>query len=520
MSHDTFNRRSLHAFMTSWLGRSRAASRSQVDGSAIRGLQRLRQDPMWTSEHPLFGATPPSPVRKSFVTTGAAAAAVIVAMLAVTVVVRDGFGRRHHTAVVEAGDSSIYVVTGGAARRLQANDRVELGDIVRSNGIGGMLRLADGSRVEVRSQSELLLERADDGVRIRLDHGGLIVNAARQRDGHLYVQTKDVTVAVVGTVFLVNAGEAGSRVAVLEGEVRVQQGASDQTLLPGQQVTTSPSMTAPALPEEIAWSRNAPAHLALLEQSATAQGARSSPSLGREAVLAESASFAQTSTARGASQPLVLRADYVTIDVLVNDSARQPVLDLRASDFKVLENGVEQTVETSDLVKTDSLTYYLLGYRMPGGGPETFRRVEVRVDRPGVSVHSRAGYYPRPARFGFSRPPSQSDRVAAAQDDFSRGAHVEGEPGLVLPVAREERLPAYTAQGLLRRIQGDVVLEAVVDVDGRVARARVVSPLDKNQFGLDDEAVKAVSQWTFTAGELKGQKVPVLLRLVATFRIG
>jgi len=156
---------------------------------------------------------------------------------------------------------AMFLFSDGWTRPLQANERIAFGDIVRSNGgAGGILRLADGSHVEVRSQSELLLERAADGVRIRLNHGGLLVDAAKQRDGHLYVQTRDFTVSVVGTVFLVNAEEAGSRVAVLEGEVRVQQGATDQKLRPGQQVATSPLMTAPTLPQEIAWSLDVVSH--------------------------------------------------------------------------------------------------------------------------------------------------------------------------------------------------------------------------------------------------------------------
>ena len=62
-----------------------------------------------------------------------------------------------------------------------------------------------------------------------------------------------MTIAVVGTVFLVNAGSDGSRVAVIEGEVRVRergtplrrsgrQGAVDTRLRPGEQVATSPTI--------------------------------------------------------------------------------------------------------------------------------------------------------------------------------------------------------------------------------------------------------------------------------------
>ena len=132
----------------------------------------------------------------------------------------------------------------------------------------GLFELVDGSRVETRPGTELSFGRADDGVRIRLVHGGIIVDAARRQSGHLYVETKDVTVSVIGTVFLVNAEDTGSRVAVIEGEVRVQQGATEQKLLSGQQMTTDASIDARPVREEIAWSRNAAALFSLLQQSA------------------------------------------------------------------------------------------------------------------------------------------------------------------------------------------------------------------------------------------------------------
>jgi uncharacterized protein (TIGR03435 family) len=142
---------------------------------------------------------------------------------------------------------------------------VQMADTIRTGGgSGAQLALADGSQVEMRAGSELSVERADDGLRILLRSGGIIVNAARQRSGHLYVQTKDLTVSVVGTVFLVNAEQTGSRVAVIEGEVRVREQTIETRLRPGEQVSTSPALGARPLKDEIAWSRHADAHLAIL----------------------------------------------------------------------------------------------------------------------------------------------------------------------------------------------------------------------------------------------------------------
>jgi uncharacterized protein (TIGR03435 family) len=184
-------------------------------------------------------------------------------------------------------DVTLFRVIEGDAR---------VGDTIRSNGgAGAVLALVDGSRIEMRSHTELSLERADDGLRVRLSSGGIIVNAAKQRTGHLYVQTRDMTVSVVGTVFLVNAEEVGSRVAVLEGEVTVQvkQGRPETTLLPGEQVVTNSSMPAPTVREAIAWSRSVDTLLALLRQLEVA-----APPVQPAAVSAETRAPFETTSVR------------------------------------------------------------------------------------------------------------------------------------------------------------------------------------------------------------------------------
>ncbi|HEY2383137.1 MAG TPA: TIGR03435 family protein [Terriglobia bacterium] len=111
---------------------------------------------------------------------------------------------------------------------------------------------------------------------LQLNNGSIIVTAAKQGNGHLYVRTKDVTVSVVGTVFLVNAEEIGSRIAVIQGEVQVSQGTKSDKLRPGEQLSTNPLMPSIPASEELSWSRNAIAHLALLQQSIAIPAAASS----------------------------------------------------------------------------------------------------------------------------------------------------------------------------------------------------------------------------------------------------
>jgi uncharacterized protein (TIGR03435 family) len=146
-------------------------------------------------------------------------------------------------AIVEAADGSRYTLGPNA--------------VLNPTDAGLMLTLKDGSRVEPRSRSELLLEHAADGIGIRLRSGGLVVTAAQQTRGHLYVHTKDMTVSVTGTMFVVNTEDSGSRVTVIEGEAQVREGAVEKSVKRGDYVATSPVLATRPAKEEFSWSRHA-----------------------------------------------------------------------------------------------------------------------------------------------------------------------------------------------------------------------------------------------------------------------
>jgi uncharacterized protein (TIGR03435 family) len=212
--------------------------------------------------------------RKAFAASliAASAAAVVIAVVVHSNILQNPTSRANTPVVQRA-----LPVAESALSRVSM-DQIESHQVFDSDGrTGSTLVLPDGSRVEMRGhgglglglhvRTELSFERATDGLRIRLNEGSILVSAAKQRTGHLYVKTKDVAVSVVGTVFLVNAEQQGSRVAVIEGEVHVQKGATTERLLPGEQVATSSLMGARSLIEEISWSRNAEEHFAMLQQS-------------------------------------------------------------------------------------------------------------------------------------------------------------------------------------------------------------------------------------------------------------
>jgi uncharacterized protein (TIGR03435 family) len=214
----------------------------------------------------------------------AAAAALIAAVATVSL------QRGDWLATVHAADGSTYT--------LKPNEVLRAGA-----GGGAMLTLRDGSSVEMRAASELSVERAADGFDVHLRDGDIIVEAAKQRDGHLYVHTRDVAVAVDGTVFVVNASNGGSRVAVIEGEVRVRDGAAETRLGPGEEVATSLTIARRPLTEDITWSRNANSHLAILEsfKKGFSQTAGVLTPLARESVAAAQTPGVQTPGAQAAA---------------------------------------------------------------------------------------------------------------------------------------------------------------------------------------------------------------------------
>jgi periplasmic protein TonB len=76
--------------------------------------------------------------------------------------------------------------------------------------------------------------------------------------------------------------------------------------------------------------------------------------------------------------------------------------------------------------------------------------------------------------------------------------------------------PTYPALGLQIHLQGDVVLRAIIDKEGRVSELQVISghPL------LIQSALDAVRQWRYRPTMLNGEPVEVDTTITVSFRIG
>lgn len=162
------------------------------------------------------------------------------------------------SAMVQASNGPVYRVADANSRAIAIGEELQKGERIRtSRDAGAVVKLKDGSLIEMKERSEFSLTETAQGMTINLERGHIIVQAAKQRPRHLYVATSDSLVSVTGTIFSVNSGTKGSRVSVIEGEVQVEHGGQKDILHPGNQLSTNLSLDRIPVQDEIAWSRDA-----------------------------------------------------------------------------------------------------------------------------------------------------------------------------------------------------------------------------------------------------------------------
>ena len=132
---------------------------------------------------------------------------------------------------------------------------------------------------------------------------------------------------------------------------------------------------------------------------------------------------------------------------------------------------------------------------------------------------------PEPIRFAEVDVPD----IDLYSDDVAFGIP-EGPPGLgtigdgpiridgtvTPPVNIFEPLPHYTEEGRQARIQGVVILEAVVDAEGNVRNVKVLKGLPE---GLSEEAVQAAKERKYRPATRAGKPVAVLINLTVRFSL-
>jgi hypothetical protein len=168
-------------------------------------------------------------------------------------------------ATVQAADGQVYQIADTRSAQVAAGEKLQKGDRIRTaKDAHANIRLGDGSTIEMRERSEFFLTKNGQGTTIHLNRGAIIVEAAKQKSQHLFVDTGDSLVSVTGTIFSVNNGTKGSRVSVVEGEVHLDHANHDTVLHGGEQATTNASIDKIPVKDELAWSKKASSYAATL----------------------------------------------------------------------------------------------------------------------------------------------------------------------------------------------------------------------------------------------------------------
>ena len=143
-----------------------------------------------------------------------------------------------------------------------------------------------------------------------------------------------------------------------------------------------------------------------------------------------------------------------------------------------------------------------------GVAPETARNLEPSPDPDGSTAGGDAG----PPSSKVEGPGITS---APPPPPASPLAPIRLHSGMTAPVKTVHVAPVYPAIAQTARVQGVVILEALLDAKGRVEAVRVLRSIPL----LDRAAVEAVQQWRFTPALLNNEAVPVVMTVTVNFEL-
>ncbi len=109
---------------------------------------------------------------------------------------------------------------------------------------------------------------------------------------------------------------------------------------------------------------------------------------------------------------------------------------------------------------------------------------------------------------GVPEPPPPTGPFLAGVGDVSNPILIEGT----------KLQPLYPEQARAARIEGAVVLQAVIEPDGRVSEVEV-QRCNRPNFGFEDNAAAAVRRWRYKPATQQGKPVAVYLTVFVEFKL-
>ena len=153
-------------------------------------------------------------------------------------------------------------------------------------------------------------------------------------------------------------------------------------------------------------------------------------------------------------------------------------------------------------------------YEPPADGPIAFN----------VTFSFRPGVEPTMTQDTSFRPPPPPPPPGVIRGAVTGGAAASAAGGpqpvrvggnVRQPTQLRRVSPIYPQDAQAARVQGVVILEAVIGVDGRVDDARILRSIPL----LDQAAIDAVRQWEYTPTLLNGAPVPVIMTVTVQFTL-
>lgn len=117
-------------------------------------------------------------------------------------------------------------------------------------------------------------------------------------------------------------------------------------------------------------------------------------------------------------------------------------------------------------------------------------------------------------------PPQSSNNADTAAIDRSLTAQAKAEtpekPSLQGPRLLHIYLPEYTGKARDKKIEGEVIVRALFQRDGKIKSAKVEKGIG---FGLDERAIEAVKRMSFLPAQFDGKDVDAQARIIVGFNL-
>jgi protein TonB len=209
-------------------------------------------------------------------------------------------------------------------------------------------------------------------------------------------------------------------------------------------------------------------------------------------------------------------AAVVTLRITLDRTGRIAEIRRTVIPFVRVAPGAPSTPETLQsvaeaMIRSAAAALSQWQYDAPADGPISFN--VVFSFQPGAETTSTQDSRSAPGETALARPVGVAP-VPAGPWPAAEGAVRVG--GAVRAPAQTRRVnPLYPPEAQAARVQGVVIMEAIIGEDGRVRDTRVLRSIPL----LDQAALDAVRQWEYTPTLLNGKATPLVMTVTVQFTL-